>query len=480
MILAEKDWLQGLSGQRVAVLGDLILDQYWGGDVNRISPEAPVPVVRVSDSNSFLGGAANVAANAVDLGAKVDLYSVVGEDTPGDDAMLMLKQRQLDSCVRRSSDISTTYKLRVLGMSQQLIRLDFEKPQNTDCVDALIQELIDNIHSYDLLILSDYSKGVLTSPQRVIQAARQHGVPVYVDTKSTNLALFDGVTLYKPNRAEFEKVAGFSVDYDDMESKAQAILNKHNITSMLITLGKDGMLFVSKGAPAVHTKSSAKEVFDVTGAGDTVIATLAVMRLSGMDWPNSISIANQAAGVVIEELGTATITIERLRAASLPFSPICSLPVLLDRIRIMRESGKKLVMTNGCFDILHAGHVEYLNSARELGDCLLVAVNTDESVQQLKGPTRPINPLSDRLSVLSGLRAVDCLIAFSEETPAELIKQIQPDVLVKAADYAVSEIAGADFVLSSGGEVRTIPLKEGKSTTGIVQRIMDSQRKHVT
>ena len=468
----ESDHWEKASLKSIAVVGDVMLDRYWIGDVQRISPEAPVPVVRMESERATLGGAGNVAANIVGLGCQARLFSLIGQDESGQQLRQQLSDLGITDHLQELSGLLTTQKLRVLGTSQQLIRLDFEQPIADIPASSIHQSVISALQDCDLLILSDYSKGVLQNPEQLITAANAVNIPVFVDTKVHDLEPYRGATLFKPNRREFESLVGACDSLEEIEEKAHALIMQYDFQVILVTLGKEGMLLVRRDHPVQHLNSKAQDVFDVTGAGDTVIATLAVAIASGMDWSVAANFANEAAGVVVGRVGTSIIAKEDLVPAHTPDAGH-SLTTLLQRVAFSRQHGKKIVMTNGCFDVLHAGHVQCLEQARALGDCLIVAVNSDDSIRRLKGESRPINTLADRVTVLSGLRAVAWVISFSDDTPQKLIEAIGPDVLVKAADYEVSEIAGAESVLARGGEVKTLPLRAGCSSTKIIAAMDD-------
>lgn len=457
-----------LQNQKVIVVGDVMLDQTWSGSVDRISPEAPVPVVKIDNDQVQLGGAGNVAVNLTKLGVQAQLHAVVGDDLAGQSLQNLLASYDIISGLQVRPEVTTTQKLRVLSMSQQLIRLDFE--EQTSAVDA---EQID-LTGCAVLVLSDYMKGALADPQPLIQSAKKQNIPVLADSKIQDIVSYRGVTLFKPNRKEFELLVGQCADLTEMQQKAQDLMRQHDIQYFLITLGKDGMLLVSANGATQYSESRARDVFDVTGAGDTVIATFAAALAAGADWFEAMDLSNRAAGIVVGKLGTASVSTDELAATVLlddVLSAICDKESLRERVRQAQRQGKKVVMTNGCFDVLHAGHVQYLKQARELGDYLVVAVNTDDSIRRLKGENRPINELEDRLEVLASLHAVDWLVPFAEDTPESLIEWVKPDVLVKGADYQIEDIAGAAFVLANGGEVKTLPLKPGRSSSRIIKSL---------
>lgn len=460
---------------RIIVLGDVMLDRYWHGDTSRISPEAPVQVVKIEQSEERVGGAANVALNVSALGAQTTLLGAVGEDESGKTLSTCLKQKHVDCKFIHSSKIRTTLKLRVLGRHQQLIRLDFEDKHPWPAQE-FITRLEPIIANADILILSDYAKGVLSQPSALIQYARAHGVKVLVDPKNADLSVYQGASLLTPNLSEFEAAVGVCHTELDIEQKGKKLVEDLNLEALLVTRGSQGMTLIQATGAIDHIPSQAREVFDITGAGDTVIAVLAASMAAQLPLLQSAKLANIAAGISVGKLGTATITCEELRAELKPTFVrddlgIFSAARLVKEVEKRKKLGHKVVMTNGCFDILHAGHVNYLKQARALGDCLIIAVNDDESVSRLKGPTRPVNTLEHRLQVLAALACVDYVVAFSHDTPEDLIATILPDILVKGGDYTPEQIAGAKQVIANGGKVEIMPLIAGCSTTRTLEKL---------
>ncbi|MFI4937003.1 MAG: bifunctional D-glycero-beta-D-manno-heptose-7-phosphate kinase/D-glycero-beta-D-manno-heptose 1-phosphate adenylyltransferase HldE [Candidatus Berkiellales bacterium] len=467
---------------KIVVLGDAMLDRYWHGDTSRISPEAPVPIVKIEHEEERVGGAANVAINLQVLGVKTTLVSAIGNDDTGSKLYKMLTEQGVSCNFIQSSDINTILKLRVLGRHQQLIRLDFEDKYHWSA-DKMLEPLKSVIHQADVLILSDYAKGTLSEPQPIIQYARQQGVKVVVDPKNADLSIYRGAHLLTPNLAEFEAAVGHCEDIAAIEKKGLKLVEDLNLTALLVTMGSRGMLLIEANKPAFHIRAQAREVFDITGAGDTVIAVLGACLAAGSSLSEAAVLANLAAGISVGKLGTATITPDELTAAIAeqhathqPQSRgVISLPNLLFEIQKRKIAGDKIVMTNGCFDILHAGHVTYLQQARALGDCLIIAVNDDHSVRRLKGVSRPINPLAERMQVLAALGCVDYVVPFSEDTPEALITQVLPNILVKGGDYQVHQIAGAKQVIHHGGKVEILPFVPGCSTTGMLERAKEKE-----
>lgn len=464
--------VERLRSARVMVVGDVMLDRYWSGTTSRISPEAPVPVVRVGDIEDRAGGAANVAANAVAVGASAVLVGLVGDDEDANCLEACCARAGIEVRLQRSAP-RTTVKLRVLAQHQQLLRLDFERLPAADAL-ALTAQHDALLATVGAVVLSDYAKGALADPQAWIAAARRAGRPVIVDPKSSDFSRYAGADLITPNSAEFEAVVGRCRDEDELAARGRALCREHHFGAVLVTRGERGMSLIRADDAPLHLKAQARDVYDVTGAGDTVCAIAACALAAGSDLPTATMLANVAAGLVVGKLGTAVVSNDELLAAVHPRRrpPTHDEAALMNAVAAARAQGQRIVMTNGCFDILHAGHVRYLEDAAALGDRLVVAVNTDASVRRLKGPTRPVNSLAQRLEVLAGLRAVDWVVAFDEDTPRRLIKAVAPDILVKGGDYRIEDIAGADEVLARGGQVLTLPFHEGLSTT----RIIDAAR----
>lgn len=458
----------------VLVVGDVMLDRYWHGGTSRISPEAPVPVVRVDQIEDRPGGAANVALNIAALGSRALLVGVTGVDEAADSLSDSLRGVGVETHFQRLDKQPTIVKLRVMSRHQQLLRMDFEEPFDTDSA-ALAREVEQLLAGVKVLVLSDYGKGALQNHQALIQLARARGIAVLADPKGKDFSIYRGASLITPNLHEFETIVGGCVDEAELVSKGARLMRELELGALLVTRGEHGMTLLRPEHAPLHLPARAREVFDVTGAGDTVISTLAASIAAGEELPNAVALANLAAGIVVGKLGTATISAPELRRAVQREEGsergVLSLDQLLIAIEDARAHGERIVFTNGCFDILHAGHVTYLEQARAQGDRLIVAINDDASVSRLKGPGRPINAVDRRMAVLAGLGAVDWVVSFSEDTPERLLKQVQPDVLVKGGDYGVDQVVGADIVQAYGGEVRVLGLVENSSTTAIVEKI---------
>jgi len=458
------------------VAGDAMLDEYWFGDTHRISPEAPVPVVNTVATEQRPGGAANVALNLAVLGAKVTLAAIVGKDAEGDKLVEGLKRGGVHTALLRTAKVRTPHKLRVLARNQQLIRLDVEESL-APCADEFSQLVADRLASCDVVVLSDYAKGSLSKVETLIRLCREHAdVPVLVDPKGTNFERYAGATVLTPNESEFEAVVGRSERESEFLEKGRALCARLALNALLVTRGSRGMTLFRPDQAPVSLAAQAREVFDVTGAGDTVIASMAASIGAGLDYESAAALANLAAGIVISKIGVASVTRSELRFAlhrgGRGGRGLVGIEELIDLAAEARGRGSRIVMTNGCFDILHAGHVTYLEEAKSCGDHLIVAVNDDASVSRLKGESRPITPLADRMAVLAGLAAVDWVVAFSEDTPQSLIERILPDVLVKGGDWTADQIVGSETVLANGGEVRSLKYREGRSTSNVIDTIL--------
>lgn len=454
-----------------------MLDEYWFGDSGRISPEAPVPVVKRSSTDRRPGGAANVALNIAALGGQVRFCAVVGDDDHGRILTDRLARDGVDCRLIESKVFPTIHKLRVLARSQQLIRLDAEHSLAT-CGPEFAKLFAAQIADRDVVILSDYGKGTLSSAGDLIAACRAAGRPVMVDPKGTDFARYAGATGLTPNLAEFEAVAGSCASEKEFLRKAEALRETLDLQWLLVTRGDRGMTLVAREGEPIALEAQAREVFDVTGAGDTVIALLGAGIGAGLSLADAVALANLGAGLVVGKIGVATVSRSELSVALHRRGQGGHGLVTVDELGALfteaRAIGERIVMTNGCFDILHAGHVSYLEEAKSLGDRLLVAVNDDASVARLKGTGRPIVGLEDRMAVLSGLAAVDWVVPFAEDTPAALIERLLPDVLVKGGDWRPEQIAGGQSVLANGGEVRVLEFKEGRSTTALIEAIRAS------
>ncbi len=464
------------SATRVVVAGDVMLDRYLFGSTGRISPEAPVPVVHVQDTDDRPGGAANVAVNLAALGAATSLVGVVGQDAAADALARILKEQGISCAFATADDRPTITKTRVQSRGQQLIRLDEE---NVIAMpgDSMRDALRGALDGAGAVVLSDYGKGALDDVAAMITVCREAGVPVLVDPKGTDFSKYRGASLITPNQSEFEAVAGEADSDEDLVARARTMMDELELDALLVTRSEKGMLLVETGNEPVFLSTQAREVYDVTGAGDTVIATLAGALASGQSLASAAALANIAAGLVVGKIGVATVTPGEISAALHQRGQggrgLVDVDALLALVAEAHGRNERVIMTNGCFDVLHAGHVAYLEEAKSLGDRLIVAVNDDASVKRLKGESRPINALEDRMLVLSGLAAVDWVVPFSEDTPAELVASVLPDVLVKGGDYKPEEIVGARDVLENGGEVRVLAFRDGHSSSRIIKKLND-------
>ena len=453
-----------------------MLDRYLFGSTSRISPEAPVPVVHVQETDDRAGGAANVAVNLASLGVSTRLVGVVGQDAAAESLQEIMNDRGIVCEFQRVNDRPTITKTRVQSRGQQLIRLDQEAAvaMPGSAVTGALQKNIDDAGA---VVLSDYGKGALSDVAAMIKVCRDAGVPALVDPKGTDFNKYRGASVITPNQSEFESVVGACETNEELVSKARAMIGDLDLDALLITRSEKGMLLLKADEEPVFLSTQAREVFDVTGAGDTVIATFAGALASGEDYESSAALANVAAGLVVRKIGVATVTPREISVSLHQRGQgglgLVGRSELKAMVAESRNRDERVIMTNGCFDVLHAGHVAYLEEAKSLGDRLIVAVNDDDSVRRLKGESRPINTLVDRLMVLAGLAAVDWVIPFGEDTPADLISDVLPDVLVKGGDYKAEEIVGAKDVLRNGGEVRVLAYRDGQSSSRIIDKLRD-------
>ncbi|MDQ7074203.1 MAG: bifunctional D-glycero-beta-D-manno-heptose-7-phosphate kinase/D-glycero-beta-D-manno-heptose 1-phosphate adenylyltransferase HldE [Gammaproteobacteria bacterium] len=468
------------SSHRVLVVGDVMLDRYWSGSTDRISPEAPVPVVKISECKNRPGGAANVALNVVALGCQVSLLGLIGDDEQGEALKLSLLSSGLHDELLIEAGAMTISKLRVMSRHQQLIRLDQEDGFKTVDHQRLLRRFQALLPQANLVVLSDYAKGTLDSiSSQLIAACQAADVPVLVDPKGGDFSCYAGATLITPNLSEFEAIVGSCKNELELMARADTLMQELSLEALLVTRSEAGMSLFHRGLAPQHLPAEVHEVYDVTGAGDTVIAVLAASLACGFSMADGATLANRAAGLVVAKLGASSVSLAEMRAAFALESAGISRGVvgqeaLLLRVAEAKHLGESVVMTNGCFDILHAGHVQYLQQAKALGDRLIVAVNDDASVAALKGAERPLNPLAERMALLAALTCVDWVVAFSGETPEELICAVLPHILVKGGDYRPEQIAGYDCVMQSGGDVRVLAFKNGCSTSSLVEKIRRS------
>jgi D-beta-D-heptose 7-phosphate kinase/D-beta-D-heptose 1-phosphate adenosyltransferase len=472
----EDEWAR----KRLLIVGDVMLDKYIWGDVARISPEAPVPVVRGLRHDEKPGGAANVAMNLACLGAQATVIGVTGKD----ESERLLSQGLRSNGVQPEFIVSDGYetvtKMRILGGRQQMLRLDFERPGAIDPAihERLIEKVLELLPGSQALVLSDYAKGVLTPEvcRALIPAARELGVPVLVDPKGSDYAHYRGATTVCPNLNELARaVRQEPDDFEALFAAAEAMVSDLDLEFLTATLSEKGIALVRPGNRFI-APAQARQVFDVSGAGDTVIAVMALCLTSGLQPETAVQLANVAAGIVVGKVGTVPVQKHELLAALSPEialhaeDRVLTREALTRRVELWRANRERVVFTNGCFDLLHIGHITLLEKARRLGDRLIVAINSDASVSALKGPTRPIVSENDRGRVLAALAAVDAVVVFDEPTPLELILAVHPDVLVKGGDYKSETVVGAAEMKSWGGEVKIVPLVEGFSTTRLIEK----------
>ncbi|NOQ88658.1 MAG: bifunctional D-glycero-beta-D-manno-heptose-7-phosphate kinase/D-glycero-beta-D-manno-heptose 1-phosphate adenylyltransferase HldE [Gammaproteobacteria bacterium] len=463
---------------KVLVVGDLMLDRYWHGATSRISPEAPVPVVHVNQNEERPGGACNVALNIAALGSQCTVVGLCGDDEAASTLENLLQQEGINTQFVRMSDNATITKLRVMSRHQQLMRLDFEDGFVGQDLSGLEEVFAAQLDSHNIVVCSDYGKGSLREVQKLIALCAEKNIPVLVDPKGSDFEKYTGASLVTPNLAEFEAVVGACSSEDELVEKANTLSKQFDIEALLVTRSEHGMSLMQQDYDPVHVPTQAREVFDVTGAGDTVISTLAACLGAGTTLERAMVLSNLAAGVVVAKSGTASVSIAELEHAIEKNSSTtehgvlqeADLYPLLDRCR---EHGESIIMTNGCFDILHAGHVTYLEQASALGDRLLIAVNVDETVSRLKGEDRPVNTVENRMRMLAALRCVDWVVAFSEDEPTRLICEVSPDILVKGGDNEVDKIPGGDCVREAGGKVMVLTYVDGISTTKIIEAIKE-------
>jgi len=479
--------LQQFHAARVLVVGDVMLDRFVYGSVERISPEAPIPVVNVGKYSDMPGGAANVARNIAALGAQAVLLGAVGEDPWAAD---LRSQLALSPTIepRLITDASrpTSVKIRYVADGQQVMRADSESrlPLSPSVESRLLEEFSAALRGAQVVVLSDYAKGVLSDSvtRKVIALGRDAGKTVIVDPKAKAFTRYRGASILTPNRLELQAACGSECVTDDqVVAGASEILAQGICEAVIVTRGKEGMSIIKSGKAAAHLPTAARQVFDVSGAGDTVVATISLGIAVGADIAHAATLANAAAGIVVGKRGTATVTTGEVIASLRPLDgrtsdrqKIFALDTVLQLARGWRDEGLKIAFTNGCFDLLHPGHISLLEQARFSADRLIVGLNADLSVRRLKGPNRPIQSEVARATVLAAVKSVDAVVIFPEDTPIRLIEALEPDVLVKGADYAVGTVVGADFVLGRGGKVILADLLSGHSTTDTVRRVTES------
>lgn len=463
----------------VAVIGDIVLDCFEDGEVRRISPEAPVPVFLHGKTHYTAGGCGNTAANLAALGCKVTCLSVVGDDEDADYLEQLLINAGVQPSLVRLAGVPTIKKTRYLSGPNHILRSDVERAPQAYAEGDMTGELEKLLPEIDILVISDYAKGAVLNSKSLIDRAKKANIRVIVDPKGANFSRYAGAYFITPNLKEFEEVAGHAIDEADLEARALEMAKTHNVENVLVTRGALGMSLVDQGGNATHIPAKQVEVFDVVGAGDTVVACLAGALAAGAKPKLAVELANQAGSIAVSRHATVTVSaLDMLKVAEQ--APVVNATGQEQFFSSLKKSadtaGERIVFTNGCFDILHAGHLKLLCQARAFGDFLVVGLNDDASVRRLKGVRRPINSLEQRAATLSMLPFVDLLIVFSEDTPAALIREVMPNILVKGGDYIAEDIVGFEDVTKNGGSVKIIPLLEGFSTTNIVDKIglMDS------
>lgn len=468
---------------RVLCVGDVMLDKFVYGQVDRISPEAPIPVFSIRDERSMLGGAGNVARNIVALGARTSFIAVTGNDKAGHEIVSLVGKEPLITpfLIPESGRISTV-KTRYVAGTQQVLRADHEMvmPVQEATAARVVEAVLSELPSQDAVVLSDYGKGVLTRATiaAIMTAAREQQKPVIVDPKSRDFGLYRGATCISPNLHELANASAMELrTQEDIIAAASGLIGQHDIGCMLVTRSNKGMTLVMAGGEVHHIPARAQEVYDVSGAGDTAVAALALGVASGLSFDDAAFISNLAAGIVVGRLGTAVATLQDLRtglsvkhelAGAHKIMPLHAATTLVDQ---WKREGKSVGFTNGCFDLLHHGHLSILNFSKKKCDKLIVGVNTDASIKRLKGHNRPVNAGHDRALLLASLAVVDAVVLFDEDTPLTLIEAIRPQVLVKGADYQKHQVVGHEIVESYGGRVELAPLKDGYSTTNTIRKM---------
>jgi D-beta-D-heptose 7-phosphate kinase/D-beta-D-heptose 1-phosphate adenosyltransferase len=483
--------VERLPAARVVLVGDVMIDRYLYGNTERLSPEAPVPVLHYEKEEIRLGGAGNVAANLAVLGAAVKVVGVVGNDSAAEQAREMLKQFGCDTAlVMGVANRPTVCKMRLVGYAQhknpqQMIRVDFEDPApiSSDVEDQLVEQVDAILSNADVLCLEDYNKGLLTPSftQRLIERAKSAGVPVVIDPANiADYAKYAGATALKMNRPETERATGMPVRTpEQFQPAAERLLEVLDLDAVVITLDRQGSYLASRDGERRWLKTRERQVADGTGAGDMMLAMITMARAGGATWSEAVALANVAGGLEVERLGVVPIRPdeiiqELLAEAHQHLGKQRSLDQLNIELARHRASGKRIVFTNGCFDLIHLGHVKYFQFAKAQGDVLVVGVNTDNGIRRLKGSKRPIINEVDRVGVLEELESIDYLVRFDEDTPINLIESIKPDVLVKGADYQKEQVVGWDVVEACGGRVALAPLVDGRSTSAVIQRILEA------
>jgi D-beta-D-heptose 7-phosphate kinase/D-beta-D-heptose 1-phosphate adenosyltransferase len=463
---------------KVLVIGDILYDQYIYGDVSRVSPEAPVPILKFLKEEMRVGGAGNVASNIASLGSQAMLIGFLGDDIKGEFLLKKLNEKHIFNKIVLLKDQQTITKQRIVSKLQHIVRIDFDNGYVEEKKHSILSLVKENINDYDLIVLSDYGKGTLKEIEKIIQLANSLNKLIIVDPKGNDFAKYKNCSILTPNLKEFEEIVGKCSNEHEIISKAKKLNKELKLDALLLTRGEKGMILISKD-DIVKLDAISRDVFDVTGAGDTVIATLAASISAGYQIREALTFANIAAGVAVSKFGTSSVSLNdiqvKLNTNKKNFkNKLIDRIDLISKIEILKKNNPKIVMTNGCFDILHMGHVRYLKEAKSLGDVLLVGLNSDISIKNIKGSQRPINNELSRLEVLSALECVDIITVFDEDTPLEIIKLIKPHVLVKAGDYKSDEVVGSKFVKQNNGKVKILTYYDGYSTTNSIKKIIEN------
>lgn len=479
--------LESFENLSILVVGDLMLDEYLWGKSDRISPEAPVPIVNITGEDLRLGGAGNVANNLLSLGCRVRVASVLGEDADGRRLQELLQARRIEvDGLVWASGRTTSRKSRILASNQQMLRIDREVCTPISAADeerllAKVRQMLPNVQG---ILLSDYLKGVLTEKvvQEIIALGRAAALPVVIDPKGTDYRKYRGATLLTPNRKETQLASGIPmVDESSLRRAGRQLFDELELDALVVTRSEEGMTLFLPNGQEEHFPTLAREVFDVSGAGDTVLASLGACLAAGVSVNQAARLSNLAAGIVVGKVGTSTVSPEEIleelshqhKDSDLKIRSAASVKRLLES---ERQKGRTIVFTNGCFDLLHVGHVKYLQKARRLGDLLVLGLNSDASIRRLKGPKRPLIDQDERAHILAALDCIDYVVIFDEDTPLELIREVRPHILVKGGDYQADQVVGKDVVESYGGRVELITFVDGKSTTNIVEKILQQYR----
>lgn len=484
---AVESFLARVAGLKVLVIGDLMLDEYIWGRTERISPEAPVQVVDVVRGDLRLGGAGNVVNNLLTLGCQVEVISVLGEDADGISLRKMLEKKKIGTAgIIFEPKRTTSRKTRVLAGNQQMLRIDRESRESIveETETLLINHLREMVSTCQVVLVSDYLKGLLTEGflKEIIAIGKAAGVPVVIDPKGSNYDKYRGATLLTPNRKEAQIASGIVITDNQSLLRAGRLLRTNlNLDALVLTRSEEGMSLFFRDGSETHLPTDAREVFDVSGAGDTVLALLGLGLGAGLSIADAARVANLAAGIVVGKVGTSTVSGEELvdvagRRMGDGDAKIKHPDILALLLKRERQLGRKIVFTNGCFDLLHVGHVKYLQKARNLGDLLILGLNSDESIRRLKGAKRPLIGEEERAHLLAALKCIDYVVVFDEDTPLELISVLRPDILVKGGDYSPDDVVGKELVESYGGRVEIVPFVDGKSTTNIIEKILEQYR----